>query len=115
MEYKLIGTGLGYLTQSLCMITSCLCVCVCVVITYSKGLIIWSRETGSAVPLRASLLMSILRLNLVIPYGIPPDFRGGIHLFISAAIRHRVSPEFIGSRTRVPMAITAESPPAQGQ
>ena len=31
-------------------------------------------------------------------YGIPPDFRGGVHLFIFTAIRHRASPEFIGSR-----------------
>ena len=31
------------------------------------------------------------------------------------AIRHRVSPEFIGSRSCVPMAFIAESPPAQGQ
>ena len=31
------------------------------------------------------------------------------------AIRHRVSPEFIGSRNCVPMAFTAESPTAQGQ
>ena len=31
------------------------------------------------------------------------------------AIRHRVSPEFIGSRNCVPMAFTAESTPAQGQ
>ena len=31
------------------------------------------------------------------------------------AIRYRVSPEFIGSRNCVPMALTAESPPAQGQ
>ena len=28
---------------------------------------------------------------------------------------YRVSPEFIGSRNCVPMAFTAESPPAQGQ
>ena len=34
--------------------------------------------------------------------GIPPDFRGGVHLFIETAIRHRVSPEFIGSRHCVP-------------
>ena len=26
-------------------------------------------------------------------YGIPPEFRGGVHLFILTAIRHRVSPE----------------------
>ena len=41
-----------------------------------------SRETGSAVPSRVSLLISILRLNLVLTYGIPPEFRGGVHLFI---------------------------------
>ena len=35
---------------------------------------IWSREMGSAVPSRVSLLISIFRLNLVlITYGIPPD------------------------------------------
>ena len=40
---------------------------------------IWSRETGSAVPSRVSLLISILRLNLVLIYEIPLDFRGGVH------------------------------------
>ena len=39
-----------------------------------------SRETGSAIPSRVSLLISILRLNLVLTYGIPPGFRGGVHL-----------------------------------
>ena len=39
-------------------------------------------ETGSAVPSRVSLLISILRLNLVLTYEIPPEFRGGVHLFI---------------------------------
>ena len=29
---------------------------------------------------RVSLLISILRLNLGLTYGIPPDFRGGVHL-----------------------------------
>ena len=43
---------------------------------------IWSRETDSAVQSRVSLLISILRLNLVLTYGIPPEFRGGVHLFI---------------------------------
>ena len=43
---------------------------------------IWSRDTGSAVPSRVSLLVSILRLNRVLVYGIPPEFRGGGHLFI---------------------------------
>ena len=41
---------------------------------------IWSRETGSAVPSRINLLISILRLNLVLTSGIPPEFRGGVHL-----------------------------------
>ena len=39
----------------------------------------WFRETGSAVPSLVSLLISILRLNLVHTYGIPPEFRGGVH------------------------------------
>ena len=43
---------------------------------------IWSRQTGSAFPYRVSLLISILRLNLVLTVGIPPEFRGGVHLFI---------------------------------
>ena len=79
---------------------------------------IWSREMGSAVPSRVSLLISIRRVNLVLTYyGIPPDFRDGVHLFIKTDIIlcHRVSPEFIGSRNCVPIAFTAESPPAQGQ
>ena len=38
----------------------------------------WSRETSSAVPFRVSLLNSILGLNLVLTYGIPPEFRGGV-------------------------------------
>ena len=29
-----------------------------------------------------SLLISILRLNLVLTCGIPPEFRGGVHIFI---------------------------------
>ena len=69
----------------------------------------------SAVPSRVSLLISILRLNLVLTYGIPPEFRGVVHLFTQIAIHHRVSPEFIGSRNCVPMVFTAESPPAQGR
>ena len=41
---------------------------------------IWSRETGSAVSSRVSLLISILRPNLVLTYGIPLEFRGGVYL-----------------------------------
>ena len=44
---------------------------------------IWSRETGSAVPSRVSLLISILSLNVVLTCTISPKFRGGVHLFIS--------------------------------
>ena len=85
------------------------CMYVCMVITYSRVWInrvglptcswsaeqrklifpcpraclrIWPRETGSAVPSRVSLFISILRLKLVLPYGIPPESRGGVHLFI---------------------------------
>ena len=47
-----------------------------------SGLRIWSRETDSAVPSRVSLLISTPRLNLVLTYEIPPEFRGGVHLFI---------------------------------
>ena len=43
---------------------------------------IWSLDTGSAVPSRVNLLISILRLNLVRTYGIPPEFRGGVDLFV---------------------------------
>ena len=43
---------------------------------------IWFRETSSAVPSRVSLLISIPKLNLVLTYGIPPEFHGGVHLFI---------------------------------
>ena len=71
---------------------------------------------GSVVPSRVSLIISILRLNMVLIYGIPPEFRGGIHLFIYLN-RHTPSGQSrdIGSRHCVPMAFTAESPPVQGQ
>ena len=39
-----------------------------------------------AVPSRVSLLNSILRLSSVFAYGIPPEFSGGVHLFILTAI-----------------------------
>ena len=45
-------------------------------------LIIWSRETGSSVPSRVSLLIFILRLNLVLTNGIPPEFRESVQVFI---------------------------------
>ena len=52
-----------------------------------------------AVPSRVSLLNSILRLNLVFGYGIPPEFRGGVHLFILTAInKSSGQSRVIGSR-----------------
>ena len=45
-------------------------------------LIIRSRETCSSVPSRVSLPISILRLNLVLTNGIPPEFRDGVQLFV---------------------------------
>ena len=78
-----------------------------------SSLKIWSRETDSAVPSRVKLLISIHRLNLVLTQGfLPSSAAASIYLF-RTAIRQRVSPEFIGSRNCVPMAFTAESPPAQ--
>ena len=62
-----------------------------------------------------SLLISIRRLNLVLTEGfLLISAAASIYLY-KTAIRHRVSPEFIGSRNCVPMAFTAESPPARGQ
>ena len=78
---------------------------------------IWSRETGLAVPSRVSLLVYIhtqaesgvyLRDSSRVPRRRPFSY-------LKTAIRHRVSPEFIGSRDCIPMAFTAESPPARGQ
>ena len=70
----------------------------------------------SPVPRQPALLTN--RLNLAAGAITTPEyylltvfFRG----LFKTAIRHRVSPEFIGSRNGVPMAFTAESPPAQGQ
>ena len=75
-----------------------------------SGLTIWYRETGSAVPSRVSLLISILRLNLVLTClltrFLPSSAAVSIYL-LKTAIRHRVSPEFIGSHNCVPMAFTA--------
>ena len=94
--------------QQILYIIMYVCMYVCMVITYSRVWInrvrlpillvvswtgkkkfpcpraclrIWSREMGSAVPSRVSLLISILRLNVVLTYGIPPEFRGGVHLW----------------------------------
>ena len=72
----------------------------------------WSRETGSAVPFRVGPLIlytraefgAYLRESSRFPRRRP---------FIYTVNRHRVSPEFMKSRICVPMASTAESPPAR--
>ena len=74
---------------------------------------IWSRETGSAVPSRVSLLISILIWWLLTGF-LPISAAASIYL-CKTAIRHRVYREFVGSRNCVPMVFTAESPSAQGQ
>ena len=48
---------------------------------------------------------SIPSLNLVLTHGIPPDFRGSVHLLILTAIHHRASFEFIGLRICVPNSV----------
>ena len=60
------------------------------------------------------------RENIIFPVQLTTSRIGNLTrlifiLAICVVIRHRVSPEFIGSRNCVPMAFTAESPPAQGQ
>ena len=80
--------------KSLCIVDSKL-ILLFMVITFNKSkdqpgkvanparsrLRIWSREMCSAVPSRVNLHISLLRLNRVLTYGIPPEFRGGVHLF----------------------------------
>ena len=79
-----------------------------------------AREFGLARQVRTSCpasacLFSTLRLDLVLTRRIPPALRRGVHLLINTANHHRFSPEFIMSSKCVPMAFTAQSPPAQGQ
>ena len=54
---------------------------------------IWFRETGLVVPsLAPACSFSILTLNLALTHGIPPEFRGGVHILLPA-------PHTIGSVT----------------
>ena len=49
----------------------------------SRLRICYHEDTCPTVPSRVSLLISILGLNLVLTYyGIPPEFHGGVHLFV---------------------------------
>ena len=71
---------------------------------------------GRVQPSRPASVCSLptLRLNLMLTHGNPPDFRGGVYLFIPSYVIGP-APSFIGSCNYVPMAFTAKSPPAQGQ
>ena len=62
----------------------------------------------------SACLSSTFRLNLVLTQGIPPDFRGGVHLFIPPYVIGSVPRSSGHAFAYVPMAFTAESPPAQG-
>ena len=80
---------------------------------------IWPRETGSTVPSRVSPPILYTQAEsdwLVLTPGISPAFRDGVivHLVIQPVKRHRVNPEYIRPRNGMPMAFTAESPPARG-
>ena len=58
---------------------------------------VWSRELGSAVPSRVSLLiLHTHRLNLVLTYGIPLLLP--VTVSIRTVMRRRTGPEFITSR-----------------
>ena len=39
-------------------------------------------EFGSSVPRKSAHPISLIRLKLVLTYGIPPEFRGGVQIFI---------------------------------
>ena len=53
-------------------------------------------------------------LNLILTHGIRHASCDGVHLFIPSTVIGSV-PSFIRSSDCVPMTLTAESPPAQGQ
>ena len=75
---------------------------------------IWSRETGSIVPSRVSLLT----LHTLAESGAYEQDSSQFlrqRPFIHTTNHYRASPEFIRSRNCVPMAFTAESPPVQSQ
>ena len=71
----------------------------------------WSRETDSAVPSRVSLLISILRLNLVLTYGIPPEVRHWLEAYVTLGIPEKyissivICNHFFAAVCRLPTAI----------
>ena len=75
---------------------------------------IWSREMGPSIPSRASLVILHTQAESG-AYSRDSSRFPRQRPFTHTTIHNRVSLEFIGSRTSVPMAFTVESPPAQGQ
>ena len=69
---------------------------------------------GSAVPRQLAHLHTQAEYGALLITGFLPSSEATSVYLFKTTIRHRVSPEFIGSRNCVPMAFTAESPPAQG-
>ena len=116
---------------------------LCMVVTYSKGkdqpgkianpargqldreneylrVPVRTREFGLARRVRQSRPASVCsspysgRIWCLLTGFLPSSAAASIYLY-KTAIRHRVSPEFVGSRNCVPVTFTAESRPAQGQ
>ncbi|CAM9105550.1 unnamed protein product [Ascophyllum nodosum] len=74
---------------------------------------IWSREKGSAVTSRVSLLfLHTQDESDTCSREIPAAFHVGVHIYCQPPSDHS---DFIGSRNCVSMVFTAESPLAQGQ
>ena len=76
--------------------------------------LVWRDGFGSPVPRQPAHLHTQAESGACLRDSSRVPRRRPIFLF-TTAIRHLVSLEFIGSRNCVPMAFTAESPPAQGQ
>ena len=73
---------------------------------------IWSRETDSVVPSPARSSSSHSgRIWCLLTGFFPLSATASKY----TASHHRIGPKFIGSRKGVPMALTTESPPVQGQ
>ena len=69
---------------------------------------------GSPIPRQPAHLHTQAEVWCLLTGFLPSSAAASIYFF-KIAIRHRVSPECIGSRKCVPMVFTAKSPPAQGQ
>ena len=69
-------------------------------------------QNGFSRPVQRQPAHLHIRLKCLLTGFLPSSAAASIY---ETAIRHRVSPEFIGSSNCVSMAFTAKSPPAQSQ